>query len=112
MRYMVNPLKKFTIANISKKLNEINPEISLSHQKPFPNLSLLSRYKFKKRFVKIMPNGDIQGGYAKMIISLIDFSFIRSLVAHRYSIKGPPCDDPPGVGVGTAVGGGPPARAH
>jgi hypothetical protein len=47
---MVNPLKKFTIANISKKLNEINPEISLSHQKPFPNLSLLSRYKFKKRF--------------------------------------------------------------
>ena len=94
---MVNPLRKFTIANISKKLNQINPEISLSHKKPFPNLSLLSHYKFKKRFVKIIPNGDIQGGYAKMIISLIDFSFIRSLVAHRYSIKGPPCYDPPSL---------------
>jgi len=93
----VNPLKKFTIANISRKFNQINPEISLSHQKPFPNLSLLSHYKFKKRFVKIMPNGDIQGGCAKMIISLIDFSFIRSLVAHRYSIKGPPCYDPPSL---------------
>ena len=91
---MVNPFEKFTVANVSRKLNKINPEISLSHQKLFPNLSLLSHYEFKKRFIKIMPNGDIQGGYAKMIISLIDFSFIRSLVAHRYSIKGPPCYDP------------------
>jgi len=97
MRYMVNPLKKFTIANISRKLNQINPQISLSHQKPFPNLHLLSNYTFKKRFVKILPNGDVQGGYAKMISSLIDFSFIRSLVAHRYSIKGPPCYDPPSL---------------
>ena len=94
---MVNPFEKFTVANVSRKLNKINPEISLSHQKLFPNLSLLSHYEFKKRFIKIMPNGDIQGGYAKMIISLIDFSFIRSLVAHRYSIKGPPCYDPPSL---------------
>jgi hypothetical protein len=89
MRYVVNPFKKFTINNVSKKLNEINPKISLSHQKPFPNLSLLSQYQFKKRFVKISPNGAIQGGYAKMIISLIDFSFIRSLVADCYSPFGP-----------------------
>jgi hypothetical protein len=94
---MVNPLKKFTVNHISKKLNKINFKISLSHQKPFPNLSLLSHYNFKKRFVKIMPNGDIQGGYARMIISLIDFSFIRSLLAHRYSVKGPPCYDPPSL---------------
>ena len=32
-----------------------------------------------------------------MIASLIDFSFIRSLVAHRYSDKGPPCYDPPSL---------------
>ena len=93
----MNPLKKFTISNVSRKLNQINFKISLSHKKPFPNLSLLSHYQFKKRFVKILPNGDIQGGYAKMIISLIDFSFIRSLVSHRYSIKGPPCYDPPSL---------------
>ena len=94
---MVNHLKKFTINNISKKLNKINFKISLSHQKPFPNLNLLSYYSFKKRFVKIFPNGGIQGGYARMITSLIDFSFIRSLVAHRYSNNGPPCYDPPSL---------------
>jgi len=29
-----------------------------------------------------------------MLTSLIDFSFIRSLVAHKYSVWGPPCYDP------------------
>jgi hypothetical protein len=94
---MVNPLEKFTINNICKKLNKINFKVSLSHQKPFPNLALLSHYRFKKRFVKIFPNGDIQGGYAKMVISLINFSFIRSLVADCYSAFGPPCYDPPSL---------------
>jgi hypothetical protein len=56
---MVNPFKKFTLANVSKKLNEINFKISLSHKKPFPNLSLLSQYQFKKHFVKIFSNGGI-----------------------------------------------------
>lgn len=101
---MVNHLEKFTISNISKKLNKINLKVSLSHRKPLaqaslrvPNVSLLSHYRFKKRFVKIFPNGSIQGGYARMITSLIDFSFIRSLVAHCYSAKGPPCYDPPSL---------------
>jgi hypothetical protein len=93
----VNALEKFTIANVSKKLNEININISLSHQKPFPNMLLLSTYRFKKRFVKIYRNGDIQGGYCRMITSLIDFSFIRSLVADCYSPYGPPCYDPPSL---------------
>jgi hypothetical protein len=33
----------------------------------------------------------------RLIASLIDFSFIRSIVAHRYSDKGPPCYDPPSL---------------
>jgi len=93
----VNPLKKFTISNISKSLNEININVSLSHQKPFPNVNLLSKYHFKKRFVKIFPNGDIKGGYPRMITSLVDFSFIRSLVADCYSCYGPACYDPPSL---------------
>ena len=97
MRKMVNSFKKFTISKISKKLNKINFKISLSHQKPFPALNFLSRYRFKKRYVKIFPNGDIKGGICRMIASLIDFSFIRSLVADRYSHKGPPCYDPPSL---------------
>jgi hypothetical protein len=94
---VVNPLKKFTIASVSKKLNKININIALSHQKPFPNLNRLSHYRFKKRFVKILPNGDIKAGMCRMITSMIDFSFIRSLVANRYSNKGPPCYDPPSL---------------
>ena len=97
MRCLVNPFSKFTVANVSKKLNEININISLSHQNLFPNMSLLSTYRFKKRFVKIFENGDIEGGYCKMIISLIDFSFVRSLVADCYSLYGPPCYDPPSL---------------
>ena len=93
----MNPLNKFTIENIAKRLNKINLKVSLSHQTPFPNAALLSRYRFKKRFVHILPNGDVRGGYVKMITSLIDFSFIRSMVAHCYSDKGPPCYDPPSL---------------
>jgi len=97
MSKMVNRFQKFTIGNVSRKLNKINCNVSLSHQKPFPNLSFLSQYRFKKRFVRIFSNGSIQGGYAKMITSLIDFSFIRSLVADCYSPYGPPCYDPPSL---------------
>lgn len=86
--------KQFTVNNVRKKLNQSNAEVSLSHQKFFPNSLLLSHYRFKKRSVKILPNGDIQGGYARMITSGIDFSFIRSLVAECYSPFGPPCYDP------------------
>jgi len=94
---VVNRLNQFTIASVAKKLNEINTNILLSHQRPFPNLALLSHYRFKKRFVKIFENGDIEGGLCRMIASLIDFSFIRSLVADRYSDMGPPCYDPPSL---------------
>jgi len=94
---MVNPLKKFTIASVAKRLNKINIDVSLSHQNPFPNPNLLSRYRFEKRFVKLSPNGDIKGGMCRMIASLIDFSFIRSLVADSYSLYGPPCYDPPSL---------------
>ena len=90
----MTPLDKFNISSVSKKLNKINVKISIANYESFPCLVLLSNYRFKKRFVKILPNGDIQGGFAKMINSLIDFSFIRSLVVHCYSIKGPPAYDP------------------
>ena len=93
----MNPFKKFTIASVAKRLNKINIEVSLSHQIPFPDRALLSGYRFKKRFVDILPNGDVRGGYVKMIISLIDFSFVRSLVAHCYAPTGPPCYDPPSL---------------
>jgi hypothetical protein len=94
---VVSPFERFTVAHVSKKLNQINAEVCLSHPKPFPNRHLLSNYQFKKRFVEVLPDGSIQGGYPKMISSLVDFSFLRSLVAERYSHRGPPCYDPPSL---------------
>ncbi len=94
---MVNPLKKFTIDRVAKNLNKININIALSNQRLFPNSWLLSNYRFKKQFVKIYASGDIKGGYCRMITALIDFSFIRSLVAECYSPYGPPCYDPPSL---------------
>jgi hypothetical protein len=87
-------LRRFDISSISKKLNRINARISVANNIPFPCLMMLSHYTFKKRFVKILPNGDIQGGFTRMITSLIDFSFVRSLTAHRYTMKSPPPYDP------------------
>jgi len=91
----VNPLHKFTIGNIAKKLIKINKDISAFHNNLFPKLKLLSQYIFQKRFVFVDPKGDVQGGYACMLASLIDFSFVRSMAADAYSIFGPPCYDPP-----------------
>jgi len=85
------PFDKFNINSVSKKLNGINPKILTANDVPFPchGHALLSSYSFDKRFVKILPNGDVQGGFSKMIISLVDFSFIRPLCASCYSIKSP-----------------------
>jgi len=90
----MTPLDKFNISSVSKKLNKINVTISAANYAPFPCLVLLSNYVFKKRFVRILPNGDIQGGFAKMVTSLINFSFIRSMTASCYNIKSPPAYDP------------------
>jgi len=90
----VNAFHKFTIGNIAKKLTKINENLSAFHKKLFPKPKLLSQYFFQKRFVSIDPRGDAQGGYACMITSLIDFSFVRSMAADAYSIFGPASYDP------------------
>ncbi|MBU2454622.1 MAG: hypothetical protein KJ668_15050 [Proteobacteria bacterium] len=90
-------LDKFNISSVSKKLNKINFKLSETNDVLFPCFVLLSNYRFKKQHVNILPNGDVQGGYAKMVTSLIDFSFIRSLTASCYTIKSPPAYDPPSL---------------
>jgi len=75
MRKMVNPFKKFTINSISKKLNKINFKVSLSHSNPFPKTSLLSHYQFKKQFVKIVPDGSVQGETLEFFRFLMSLSF-------------------------------------
>ncbi len=86
----MNALHKFTIGSVAKKLIKINQNLSACQQRLFPKFELLSQYIFRKRFVFVDPRGDVQGGYACMITSLIDFTFVRSLAADAYSIFGPP----------------------
>ena len=83
-------LTPFSIGRVTKKLNHIHCQISANHQNPFPKPEVfwLSRYRYEQRYIRIHPDGRIEGGLARFVSSLIDFSFIRSLVAHTYAVAG------------------------
>jgi hypothetical protein len=80
-------LAPFTIGNIVKKLNRIHIQINSKHKQPFPKPRIfwLSEYTYQRRYIKIHPNGRIVGDLSRFVSSLVDFSFIRSIVAHKYS---------------------------
>lgn len=84
----------FTLGNVMKRLNKINININLKYSKPFPKKKeqLLSWYEYKNRFVEITPQGYFS--LPKLICSLINFSFIRSLIADCYSKEGGNAYDP------------------
>ncbi len=90
---MYNNLSRFSLKKVSEKLNSINVQINLQHITPFPKSKdrLLSFYSHKKYFTDIQPNGYFNK--SRLISSLIDFSFIRSLVADAYSDEGGHCYD-------------------
>lgn len=83
-------LAPFAIGNIVKKLNRINVQINSKHRRPFPKPRgfWLSEYVYKRRYIKIYPDGRIAGGLSRFVTSLVDFSFVRSLVAHKYKLLG------------------------
>jgi len=87
-------LTPFSLKEVTRKLNSINVRIKLEHQETFPKerYRLLSFYQYKKRFVDISPQGYFS--FSKLATSLIDFSFVRPLVASSYSKEGGHCFDP------------------
>lgn len=87
-------LTVFSLKEIQRKLNSINVKINLEHKEVFPKerFRLLSWYQYKRRFVNISPQGYFS--FSKLATSLIDFSFVRSLVASSYSREGGVCFDP------------------
>jgi hypothetical protein len=91
---LVANLTKFPLKYITKRLNSINIQINLQHQRPFPKPKeqMLSCYTYQNRWVKVFNNGYFNK--ARLVTSLIDFSFIRSLVADAYSNEGGNCYDP------------------
>jgi len=87
-------LTVFSLKEIQRKLNSINVEINLEHKETFPKerSRLLSLYQYKRRFIDISPQGYFS--FSKLATSLIDFSFVRSLVASSYKRCGGHCFDP------------------
>ena len=87
-------LSNFSLTHIFRKLHYINLSIKIENPKAFPRPKehMLSWYEYKKRFVDISPQGYFSK--SRLITSLIDFSFIRSLVAHTFSKEGTNPYDP------------------
>ncbi len=87
-------LSCFSLGNTIRHLSSINVSINFEHQAPFPKprARLLSYYTYHRRPVKISDKGYYNR--ARLISSLIDFSFVRSLVASSYSSEGGPAYDP------------------
>jgi len=83
-------LASFSIGSVIKKLNRIHVRIDSKHNRPFPKPRCfwLSEYVYKRRYIKIHPDGRIAGGLSRFVTSLVDFSFIRSIVAHKYKPLG------------------------
>lgn len=83
-------LASFSLGSIIKKLNSIRVQINSENNRPFPKLQVfwLSEYNYQRRYIKIYPDGRIAGGLSRFVSSLIDFSFIRSIVAHKYNLIG------------------------
>jgi len=81
---------------VIQKLNQIRIAINQKHQQPFPKATsrLLSHYSFIPRRIKINPSGQVAGGLSRLVTSLIDFSFVRSITASAYSPVGGHAYDP------------------
>ena len=83
-------LASFSLGYIIRKLNRIHLHINSENNRPFPKPRefWLSEYKYKRRYIKVHPDGRIVGGLSRFVSSLIDFSFVRSIVAHTYGLIG------------------------
>lgn len=83
-------LTSFAIGNVIKKLNRIRIHINTKHDQPFPKPKFfwLSEYTYRRRYIKIHHDGRVVGGLSRFVSSLVDFSFIRSIVSHKYSLFG------------------------
>ncbi len=83
-------LAPFSIGSVIRKLNHIHCQIRAKHQVPFPKPEAfwLSRYVHERRYIRIHDDGRLEGGLSRFVSSLIDFSFVRSTVAHKYSLIG------------------------
>jgi hypothetical protein len=80
----------FSLGKILSRLNRIRFRIHQKHFRPFPKPEIfwLSHYTYCHRYIRIEEGGRIAGGLSRFVSSLVDFSFVRCLVADRYGVAG------------------------
>ena len=83
-------IKRFYLGNIRKELKSAVQNLSRQVEEEFPKKEerWLSHYVYREFKIHIDSNGSIKGGLLRLIFSLVDFSFVRSLVADCYSKEG------------------------
>jgi ribosomal protein L34 len=89
-------IKRFRLGIIRKELKMAIQKLLYQIEIEFPKEEsrMLSHYVYKKFKIRIDNQGNIKGGLLRVIFSLVDFSFVRSLVAECYSKEGGNCHDP------------------
>jgi hypothetical protein len=89
-------VKRFWLGNIRKEFKKALDAIGRQVDTPFPKSSdrWLSHYEYRERRIHFNKDGTIKGGLIRLLFVLIDFSFIRNVVAPCYSFYGGNCYDP------------------
>lgn len=80
-------IKRFYLGNIRKELKAAVENLSKQVYVPFPKEERrwISNYVYREFEIHIDSKGSIKGGLLRLIFSLVNFSFVRSLVADCYS---------------------------
>jgi len=94
--YFGKKVKRFCLSNIRKEIREAVNKLSTQIEVVFPKEPerLLSQYVYKDFKIHIDSKGEVKDGPLRILFSLIDFTFVRSLVAECYSNEGGNCHDP------------------
>jgi hypothetical protein len=92
----VSIVKQYTLEVIQRKMPPIQLQIAGQHTTPFPKdrSRLKSFYEYRARSLSRDRRGQLRGGAVRLVATLFDFTFVRSILASAYSTQGGHCYDP------------------
>lgn len=89
-------INRFWLGNVRKEIRVALERVKTQVNQEFPKDTsrLLSKYEYKDRKIRFHKEGFVCGGTIRLLFTLIDFSFIRNILADCYSDKGGLAYDP------------------
>jgi len=89
-------VKQYTLDVIHRKMPPIQLGVTGHHTTPFPKdrSRLKSFYEYRSRSLSRDRQGQLRGGPVRLVATLFDFTFTRSIFALEYSTRGGHCYDP------------------